>query len=105
MPRRYLVFVVLAAALVTTALSVPGSQAATASPVHALTVTGTDVAMYPAFDPGTARYGLTTTDGTAGTVTVHATTSDPAGSIWVDIVAPAAGATHAFDEQATSDFG
>lgn len=40
--------------------------------------------MYPAFDPTIHRYGLTTTDATAGSVTVTASTSDPSGSIWVD---------------------
>ena len=64
-------------------------QVATASPpiappVHAVSVTGTGVATYPAFDPEIARYGVTTTAATAGTLTVTASTSDPAGVVTVD---------------------
>ena len=47
-------------------------------------MTGTGVATYPAYDPGIARYGVTTTAATAGTLTVTATTSDPAGVITVN---------------------
>jgi hypothetical protein len=64
--------------------------AATASPTRSIAVSGTDVAMYPAFAAATARYGLTTTSDTGGTVTVTASTSDPAGSVWID-GRPAAG--------------
>jgi Arylsulfotransferase (ASST) len=53
-------------------------------PTQSLAVAGTDVGMYPAFDPSIQRYGITTDDATAGTVTVTATTTDPAGSVWVD---------------------
>ncbi len=53
-------------------------------PVHALSVTGTGVATYPAFDPAVARYGITTTAETAGTVVVAASTSDPAGTVYVN---------------------
>lgn len=84
------------AALVAAALVLPlsvtvGQQAAGAvgvtadpAPVHALTVTGTGVGSYPAFDPSIARYAITTTDSTAGSVTVTASTSDPAGSVFVN---------------------
>lgn len=48
--------------------------------------------MYPAFATGTHRYGVTTTADTAGTVTVTASTSDAAGSVWVD-GQPAVGGT------------
>ena len=54
------------------------------TPVHTLAVSGTGVAMYPAFTAATERYGVTTTDATAGTVVVTASTSDPLGSVWVD---------------------
>lgn len=58
--------------------------AAAAAPVHSVAVTGTGVATYPAFSPAVARYGITTTDATAGAVTVTASTSDPAGRVLVD---------------------
>ena len=54
------------------------------TPVHTLAVSGTGVAMYPAFAAATERYGVTTTDATAGTVVVTASTSDLLGSVWVD---------------------
>ncbi len=40
--------------------------------------------MYPAYSGSVERYGLTTSADTDGAVTVHATTSDPAGVIRVD---------------------
>lgn len=52
--------------------------------MHSLTVSGTGVGSYPAFDPAVERYGITTTSGTAGTVEVSASTSDPAGHVYVD---------------------
>lgn len=52
--------------------------------VHSLGVTGVDVSMYPDFAPGVERYAMTTTAATAGTVTVTATTSDPAGRVLVN---------------------
>ncbi len=54
------------------------------APVHGVAVSGTGVAMYPAFAPDVERYGLTTTDATGGTVDVVASTSDPAGTILVN---------------------
>lgn len=70
----------LASAGLAPVLSVPGSPALAAAldvPVHTLSVLGTDAAMFPAFDPAVERYAITTTDATAGTVTVTATSSDP----------------------------
>lgn len=61
---------------VTPASAVPG-------PVRSLSVTGTATELYPAFDPTITRYGLTTDATTAGTVTVTATTSDPAGQVTI----------------------
>ncbi|MFC6238174.1 aryl-sulfate sulfotransferase [Longivirga aurantiaca] len=54
------------------------------TPVRTLAVSGTGVGSYPAFDPAIARYGITTTADTAGTVVVAASTSDPAGSVYVN---------------------
>ncbi|MFL6024975.1 MAG: aryl-sulfate sulfotransferase [Marmoricola sp.] len=65
---------------------------ATPPPVRSISVTGTGAAQYPAFDSSVARYALTTTEATAGTVTVDASTSDPAGEVLVD-GEPASGAT------------
>jgi hypothetical protein len=59
-------------------------SAATPAPVRSLSVAGTGVAMYPAFDAAIDRYGLTTTADTGGTVDVTATTTDPAGVVLVD---------------------
>jgi len=59
-------------------LLIPGSPAlAAGEPVHDLTVTGTDVGLFPAYEPTVTRYAVTTGEATAGTVTVTATSSDP----------------------------
>ena len=55
-----------------------------ASPVHDVSVSGAGVITYPSFSPGVARYGITTTGATGGTVTVAASTSDPAGRVLVN---------------------
>lgn len=57
---------------------------ADAAPVHSLSVSGTGVGSYPAFDPAIERYAVTTTDSTAGSVTVTASTSDPSGAVFVN---------------------
>ena len=59
-------------------------SAASPTPTRSLSVTGTGVGMYPAFDPDVERYAATTTSATAGTLTVTATTSDPSGRVLVD---------------------
>lgn len=64
--------------------AVASATAADDAPVHTLTVSGDGVAAYPAYDPSVERYGVTTTAATGGTVTVAASTSDPAGEIYVD---------------------
>jgi hypothetical protein len=70
------------------------ARAAAAAPDHTLSVTGTEVGSYPAFDPAVERYAVTTTAATGGTITVHAATSDPAGVVRVDgQVAPGGVAT------------
>ncbi len=76
---------------VVSALALPaslsfGGPAATAAggPTHTLVVGGVGVATYPAFDPAVERYAVTTTGATAGSITVTATTSDPAGTVRVD---------------------
>jgi hypothetical protein len=55
-----------------------------AAPTHTVTVAGAGVATYPPFDPAIARYAVTTTEATAGTLTVTASTSDPSGKVYVD---------------------
>ncbi len=72
---------VLATALVNVA-GVPASVAA-APPVHSVAVGGVGIAMYPAFDPTITRYAVTSA-GAVGSVTVTATTDDPAGSVRVN---------------------
>ena len=94
--RRPLGIFVLACALLVVPGSVTATGTATAAPpaTHSITVTGTGLEMYPAFSSGIERYGLTTTTGTGGSVSVHATTSDPAGAVLVDgRVAPGGNAT------------
>ncbi len=54
------------------------------APVHTLEVSGEGVGSFPAFDPAVRRYAVTTSDATSGQVTVAATTSDPAGEVYVD---------------------
>ena len=41
--------------------------------------------MYPVFAPGTARYAVRTTDQTAGSLDVAATTSDLSGKVFVNV--------------------
>ena len=63
----------------------PGApHLAAAAPVHAVSVAGTGVGMYPGFSRNVSRYAVTTTSGTAGTVEVTATTSDASGRVWVN---------------------
>lgn len=54
------------------------------SPDHILAVSGAGVGLFPAFDPQTSRYAVTTTAETAGSLTVAAATTDPAGRVLVD---------------------
>ncbi|GAB3265039.1 arylsulfotransferase family protein [Nocardioides dilutus] len=69
---------ILAALITLCALLTPASPARAADePVHGLAVIGTDVGMFPAYDPAVARYAVTTGEATAGTLTVTATSSDP----------------------------
>lgn len=62
----------------------PGPAASVEAPVHAVDVTGTGTTTYPSFSSGTTRYGIRTTADTGGVVTVVASTSDPAGRVFVD---------------------
>jgi hypothetical protein len=57
---------------------------ATPGPTRTVAVTGTEVSMFPAFDPATTRYGVTTTDATGGSLQVTASTTDPAGQVLID---------------------
>jgi hypothetical protein len=92
LPKVLLAVLVSAATLGLAPVIAQSSTAAVAPvPAHTVAVSGTDVAMYPAFAAGTHRFGVTTKDDTAGTVTVTATTTDPAGTVWVDGRPAAAG--------------
>lgn len=61
------------------------------APLHTLEISGEGAASYPAYDPAVERYAVTTTEETAGTLTVTATSSDPKGEIYVDGVLDADG--------------
>lgn len=83
----------LALALAFSGLSLlVGTAASAATATHSIAASGTGVGMYPAFDPGIERYGLTTTTGTGGSVQVTATTTDPDGTVLVNGI-PATGPT------------
>lgn len=58
--------------------------AVSADPSRALSVTGADVALFPAFDPGITRYAATTSDATHGKLTISASTTDAGGTVEVD---------------------
>lgn len=72
--------------LTTTALQVGlGTPSVAADqPTHSVTVTGTGVSTYPAFDPAVDRYAVRTGADTDGRLTVTATTTDPDGLVTVD---------------------
>lgn len=76
---------------VATTMASPAPASAVDDPVHTVGVTGTDVGMFPAFDPEVGRYAVTTTDATGGSVTVTATTTDPAGQVRINGVPDADG--------------
>ncbi len=61
-----------------------GGPSAAVGITHSLVVSGSQVGMFPAFDPGIGRYAITTGAGTGGTVTVTAGTSDPTGVVRVN---------------------
>ena len=60
-------------------------------PAPVVTVSGTGVASYPAFDPGVSRYAVTTTEETGGEVTVAATEVEPGAVVYIDGVPEADG--------------
>jgi arylsulfotransferase ASST len=84
LPRVVLAVLVSLATLGLAPAIAQSASAAAAPPTHSIIVSGTDVGMYPSFAPEVHRYAITTQDDTAGTVTVTATTTDPAGSVWID---------------------
>lgn len=92
MTRRASTLLLLVLTLGSLTITVPGTARAAAGPVHTLEVSGEGVASYPAFDAAVQRYAVTTTSATAGTVTVTATTDDPAGTVLIDGVPDADGA-------------
>ena len=85
MSRRAVGVVLAALVAVVVGTGPVGVETASAAPpTHTLTVSGAGVDSYPAFDPGTERYAVTTSTATAGSITVAARTSDPAGHVLVD---------------------
>lgn len=84
MPRVLTAALCAALSLSLPVLVRPAEAAPAPAPAHTVSVSGTDVAMYPDFSADVERYGLTTTAATAGTVTVAATTSDPTGTVAVN---------------------
>lgn len=76
-----LLALVLAGALLV--VTSAGVASAADPPAHQVAAEGSGVGMFPAFDPGTSRYAVTTTDG-SGSVTVRATTDDPSGMVRVN---------------------
>lgn len=107
-PLRMLLTAVLAAAPL--AVVTAGGARAADPPAHTLSVSGTGVGMYPAYDSSVRRYAATTTqatfpsnaggDKTANTgasITVSATTSDPSGKVLVNGV-PMAGTEITLDD-------
>lgn len=59
-------------------------NSANASGARVLTITGTGVEMYPAYDSSVTRYGVLTTAGTNGMVSVTASPADPEGKVFVN---------------------
>ena len=85
MSRRAVGVVLAALVAVVVGTGPVGVETASAAPpTHTLTVSGAGVDSYPAFDPGTERYAVTTSAATGGAITVAAKTSDPAGHVLVD---------------------
>jgi hypothetical protein len=90
MKNRWTALLAVLSATIVWALSgaVAGAAGSTAGavppPTRSIAVVGTGASMYPAFDSATTRYALTTGATTAGQASVTATTSDPAGKVYVD---------------------
>ena len=85
MSRRAVGVVLAALVAVVVGTGPVGVETASAAPpTHTLTVSGAGVDSYPAFDPGTERYAVTTSAATGGAITVAAKTSDPSGHVLVD---------------------
>lgn len=75
-------------ALLGSVLSLPAATAAPVAsadpPTRAVSIAGTGIGTYPAFDPDIHRYAITTTADTAGQVQVTATSSDPGATLAVN---------------------
>jgi hypothetical protein len=63
---------------------VAGPTAAAVAPTHTVSVSRDGAALFPDFAESIERYGVTTTDATNGSLVVTATTSDPAGTVWIN---------------------
>lgn len=84
----------LAAAL--TAVPQPAtSEARTAPPGLTVTVTGVDVATFPAYDASLDRFAIRTGDATGGSVEITVTADDPAASVRVNGAPAPLGSPHA----------
>jgi hypothetical protein len=60
---------------------------ANAAGTRSLTISGTGADMYPAYDTDITRYGIVTSAGTDGTVSVNAVPADVAGKVFINGVA------------------
>ncbi len=76
--------VVATALLASLATPASGTAGAEPGPIRSVGVTGSGVATYPAYDAALDRFAIRTDSSTGGSVTVHATTSDPAGTVTVN---------------------
>ena len=87
MKRALLLVPVLSLGITTFPAAVGASPVPAALPaqaIHQLELTGVGTTTYPSFTPDITRYGVRTTADTLGTVTVTASTDDPAGRVFVD---------------------
>ncbi len=63
---------------------VPAANARADAPTHEVSVTGDGVSTWPDFSPDVERYAVQTDGDTGGALSVHVTTSDPAGTVTID---------------------
>ena len=75
--------VLVSSALLLPVLALPGAQAAD-RPQHTITIEGTGVSTWPAYDQDVARFAIDTTDDSDGTVLVTATSTDPEATVRVN---------------------
>lgn len=74
----------LAAAVVSGVAGLSAPVLGSAIPAHLVSVETAGTEMFPAFDPGIERFAVRPDSATAGSLTVRATTTDPAGSVRIN---------------------